>query len=621
MLQSSSPPITNNDQPSSSSISTSSSSISTDNDDQKVVENDQQQQEQLKSISESETSSIIITSKNMSNYYYDNFISIMWPSIVDIVNFSYENFHYFLTRTLTFFSPSSTTINDYLPVGNNNSDNKSYNNYTMIINNLFVDPSIATLTVFMFRMETIFTIIILFILSSFIIHHHHRRNVIQSPSPSPSQTTTTAQSLNQNHSPTTTMTFSFKNFLSKLFHYLNVTILFGYLFTAVDSTIRSYFEQQQTVVNQFHSGQAGAYSMQGRRHNMEDCFSIHNNIGHELGIEYYAVFDGHGGPNAALYADKEIFDSIVKRIKNHVYKNNDNDDDKLPLQSCTMNASLARNSDKNTCAKNNRFETLTMSTMKTILNDEVIEVDKRLLETFQRRSDISGSTALIAIRLLHTNKLLVANVGDSRGILCDSKGATIPLSFDHKPYQLKEYRRILEAGGYISLKGVYRVNGILAISRALGDYPLKDNRLIIPDPDILSFDLRELKPKFMIMASDGFWDTFTNEQAVQFVNNELSKYHDRSSYDSNDILSSSSQSSIALAIAKKLAKESYNRESYDNITVIVVLFDENYDVCSKDSVSLSSSSSLIKKSSPIKKKSSSNQQESSSSKPAIHEES
>ncbi|OTF79020.1 hypothetical protein BLA29_011921, partial [Euroglyphus maynei] len=64
----------------------------------------------------------------------------------------------------------------------------------------------------------------------------------------------------------------------------------------VDSTIKSYFEQQ-TVVNQFQSGQSGAYSIQGRRHNMEDCFAIHNNIGHELGIEYYAVFDGHGGPH------------------------------------------------------------------------------------------------------------------------------------------------------------------------------------------------------------------------------------------------------------------------------------------------------------------------------------
>ncbi|OTF74932.1 phosphatase 1L-like protein [Euroglyphus maynei] len=250
-----------------------------------------------------------------------------------------------------------------------------------------------------------------------------------------------------------------------------------------------------------------------------------------------------------------------------------------------------------------------MTTMKTILNDEIISVDKRLVETFQRRSDISGSTALIAIRLFHSNKLLVANVGDSRGVLCDSKGATIPLSFDHKPYQLKEYRRILEAGGYISLKGVYRVNGILAISRALGDYPLKDNRLIIPDPDILSFDLKELKPKFMIMATDGFWDTFSNENAVQFVNNELSRYK---SNESNDV------SSIALEIAKKLAKESYNRESYDNITVIVVLFDEN-NIYSKASSSM--------KSSPTKKTCSSNefssknqQQQSSPLKPAIHEE-
>lgn len=103
-----------------------------------------------------------------------------------------------------------------------------------------------------------------------------------------------------------------------------------------------------------------------------------------------------------------------------------------------MVSSLVTNSD-NTCdiKIDNRFESLTMTTMKTILNDEIISVDKRLVETFQRRSDISGSTALIAIRLFHSNKLLVANVGDSRGVLCDSKGATIPLSFDHKPYQVR----------------------------------------------------------------------------------------------------------------------------------------------------------------------------------------
>ena len=99
----------------------------------------------------------------------------------------------------------------------------------------------------------------------------------------------------------------------------------------------------------------------------------------------------------------------------------------------------------------------------------------------------------------------MANLGDSRGILCDSKGTVIPLSFDHKPQQvraprlswsrpgrtgrlvpsfvvqflclfflqLKERKRIQEAGGFISFNGVWRVAGILATSRALGDFPLK----------------------------------------------------------------------------------------------------------------------------------------------------
>lgn len=45
-----------------------------------------------------------------------------------------------------------------------------------------------------------------------------------------------------------------------------------------------------------------------------------------------------------------------------------------------------------------------------------------------------GTTALIA--LVEGSQLIVANVGDSRGVMCDSKGNTIPLSFDHKPDQV-----------------------------------------------------------------------------------------------------------------------------------------------------------------------------------------
>lgn len=39
---------------------------------------------------------------------------------------------------------------------------------------------------------------------------------------------------------------------------------------------------------------------------------------------------------------------------------------------------------------------------------------------------------------MYKNELIVANVGDSRGVICDAKGNTIPLSFDHKPDQVSQ---------------------------------------------------------------------------------------------------------------------------------------------------------------------------------------
>lgn len=119
-------------------------------------------------------------------------------------------------------------------------------------------------------------------------------------------------------------------------------------------------------------------------------------------------------------------------------------------------------------------------------------------------------------------------------------------------FQLKERRRIKEAGGFISFHGVWRVAGILATSRALGDFPLKDRNLVIAKPDILTFDLTALKPQFMIMATDGLWDTFTNEDAIAYVKNVDAKERYKS--------------------AKKLAIQAHKNGSMDNITVLVVNF-------------------------------------------------
>lgn len=184
-----------------------------------------------------------------------------------------------------------------------------------------------------------------------------------------------------------------------------------------------------------------------------------------------------------------------------------------------------------------------------MITDEVLAADYKLVEAAKKSTNIAGTTALIAI--IQGSRLIVANVGDSRGVMCDSRGVAIPLSFDHKPQQVRERKRIHDAGGFIAFRGVWRVAGILATSRALGDYPLKDKNLVIANPDILTFELNDHKPTFLILASDGLWDTFSNEEAVAFIKEHIHE-HDYG--------------------AKSLAMQSYYRGSVDNITVLVILF-------------------------------------------------
>ena len=106
----------------------------------------------------------------------------------------------------------------------------------------------------------------------------------------------------------------------------------------------------------------------------------------------------------------------------------------------------------------------------------------------------------------------------------------------------------------MSFNGVWRVAGILAVSRALGDYPLKERHLIIAEPDVQTFDLNELRPKFMILASDGLWDAFSNEEACAYIREHLDEPH----YG-----------------AKSIVLQAYYRGSLDNITVMVVNFTNN----------------------------------------------
>ncbi|KAM7302604.1 protein phosphatase 1L [Ixodes scapularis] len=114
---------------------------------------------------------------------------------------------------------------------------------------------------------------------------------------------------------------------------------------------------------------------------------------------------------------------------------------------------------------------------------------------------------------------------------------------------MKEHKRIKEAGGFITFNGVWRVAGVLATSRALGDFPLKDRRLVVAQPDVLTFNLADLGATFMVLASDGLWDALSNDDAVAFAAPHLDE---------------------PLCGARSLVNRAYDIGSLDNISALVV---------------------------------------------------
>lgn len=268
------------------------------------------------------------------------------------------------------------------------------------------------------------------------------------------------------------------------------------------------------------------YSIQGRRDHMEDRFEVLADVVNKSHPSIFGIFDGHGGEAAADFAKAHLPEALRQKLQ-------------------VFERDKERDRDKDKDEKKERA----LPSYASILEQQILHLDREMLEKLSATYNEAGTTCLVA--LLSDKELIVANVGDSRGVLCDKNGNAIALSHDHKPYQLKERKRIKKAGGFISFNGSWRVQGILAMSRSLGDYPLKNLNVVVPDPDIMSFDLDKLQPEFMILASDGLWDTFSNEEAVRFIRDRLDEPHFG---------------------AKSIVLQSFYRGCPDNITVMIVKF-------------------------------------------------
>ena len=229
--------------------------------------------------------------------------------------------------------------------------------------------------------------------------------------------------------------------------------------------------------------QVGATGMQGWRLEMEDAHIVQD-LPSKPSHSLLAVFDGHGGAGAAIWAAGRLIGILEETVQWKEYLQGDKEDAAL---------------------------------VGVALRQSFLTADEQL-RAFQDEggpgADTSGCTAVVCV--ITPKYIICANAGDSRCVL-GSNGTAVEMSFDHKPYDELERQRIEKAGGTVQFK---RVDGDLAVSRALGDFQFKisedlsaEQQRVSPEPDIIVHE-RCLQDEFLLLACDGLWDVVSNTEAT-----------------------------------------------------------------------------------------------------------
>jgi len=233
-------------------------------------------------------------------------------------------------------------------------------------------------------------------------------------------------------------------------------------------------------------------SMQGWRVDMEDTHTAQSVLEQLPKWSFFAVFDGHAGSKVAEHSSQHLLEEIMNQeyIK------------ELVEGKAQEKVNLIEHSIKNA-----------------FLNLD--QKMRKICDTLNN-SDKSGSTSVCV--LISPTRYYFINCGDSRALLC-RKEAVHFATADHKPNNPEERERIQNAGGSVMIQ---RVNGSLAVSRALGDYDYKNvndkgptEQLVSPEPDITAVERNYKDDQFLILACDGIFDVSTNAELSSFVLSRL----------------------------------------------------------------------------------------------------
>jgi len=269
--------------------------------------------------------------------------------------------------------------------------------------------------------------------------------------------------------------------------------------------------------------------MQGWRKTQEDAHTVTMTIEALPGCSFFAVFDGHGGPQVSKYCSTFMLANFLASpsIKGNKTPSADQIKSGLMTAFKITDANLRTDCEKD---PSNLFEFV-------------------------------GTTATCA--LITKTDIFLANAGDSRTVLCDGNVVKFATA-DHKPANTEEHDRIKACKGGFVANG--RVMGNLAVSRALGDFNYKfsyadkeDTILLPPEAQMVSPipDITQIKRPdsfTLILACDGIWDVMTNEACARYIWEGHGK-------------DKTPTQSLTL---NNLLKDCLKKQSKDNMSVIIV---------------------------------------------------
>ncbi|XP_059484344.1 proteoglycan 4-like [Neocloeon triangulifer] len=259
-----------------------------------------------------------------------------------------------------------------------------------------------------------------------------------------------------------------------------------------------------------------------QRRGMEDRHVVVNdfngifNVQDDTTASYYAVFDGHAGADAAVFSASHVHQFLAE---SQFYPSN-------PVQA---------------------------------LKEAILRTDNLYLKKVAAEPRYqSGTTALCT--LLRGKMMHVAWVGDSQAVLVRN-GKAESVVDPHKPKRPDEEARINAQGGVVLFHGMWRVNGQLAVSRAIGDANFKP--YVCAEAEVRSIPLR-VEDEFLIMASDGLLDFVTPQEAAYAVFQQLRDNHENLN-----------------AVCSRLINLAKQNGSTDDISVIVIFLGDPQELAKK----------------------------------------